>query len=70
MAYNFKKKTCDICGVREEKVKFDFLRKQESFLLGYNGEVWCAKCHKEKELKDLFKLMDIRDAKRKIDNKP
>lgn len=63
MAYNFKKDTCDICGVKEEKVKFEYQRTQPSFRLGIDGEVWCGKCHQEKELKELFELMDKKEKK-------
>lgn len=64
MAYNFKKKTCDKCGAKENKQSNYYqLRPEESFRLGFNGEVWCAKCHKEKELESLFNLMDARDKR-------
>lgn len=69
MAYNFKKDTCDICGIKEEKVEFEYQRKRPGFRLGWNGEVLCGKCHQEKELKSLFSMMDARDAKRKLNKK-
>lgn len=67
MAYNFNKNTCDVCGKKKEVVEFDYQRKQASFRLGYNGEVWCGECHQEKELKSLFDMMDKKDKKR-LDN--
>lgn len=75
MAYNFDKNICDRCGITEEEAKkypvdtginhYNY-RYSTSFYLGINNEVLCAKCHKEKELEDLFALMDKRDKKRKI----
>jgi len=67
MAYNFDKHTCDVCGCEEpSRRRCGTYQEQmaDSFRLGYGGEVWCAKCHKEKELTELFALMDARDAAR------
>ena len=66
MAYNFDKHTCDVCGCEKPpRRRYGTYQEQmtDLFRLGYGGEVWCAKCHKEKELKELFALMDARDAK-------
>jgi hypothetical protein len=62
VGYNLEKDTCDACGVkREPPPRFEYLRKQPSFRLGHNGEVWCDTCYRERELESLFKLMDKRE---------
>lgn len=69
--YNREKNTCDICGITKEEnekklitgVKLTYQeRMNSSFLLGHNGEVWCPICFKEKELQELFDLMDKREG--------
>jgi len=52
MAYNFEKKKCDLCDGPAER-------------LGFNGEAWCNRCHREKELASLFALIDRRKARRR-----
>lgn len=73
MSYNFEKQTCDICGItKKERDKLPPLHVNinhpeyqwtKSFKLGYNGEVWCPECHKEKKLELLFKIMDEREKR-------
>jgi hypothetical protein len=68
--YNREKDTCDICGITKKDNEKRFIsskygtyqeRMESSFLLGHNGEVWCPYCFKEKELNELFDLMDRRE---------
>jgi hypothetical protein len=70
MCYNFDKNTCDRCGItkKENKKLYQdpFINTYEnnmnaSFYLGFNGEAWCPKCHKELELEKLFAAMDKRE---------
>jgi hypothetical protein len=70
MAYNFNKKTCDRCGITEEEAKkypvetginHPFYNKTTSFFLGIDGSVTCARCHGEKELEDLFRVLDKKE---------
>lgn len=72
MSYNFDKNTCDRCGITKEEarkhpvdtgINHYLYRYTTSFSLGHNGEVWCARCHKEIELERLFALMDAREGK-------
>lgn len=66
---------CDKCGIGEkdyDKIhpwsNWNYNRDPlASFRLSTNGGVLCGACHKEKELEDLFKLMDARDEKIKLD---
>jgi uncharacterized protein with PIN domain len=78
MAYNFDKNTCDRCGTTKEEAKkhpvdtginHPEYRYSTSFKLGFNGEVHCAKCHKELTLENLFKLMDKMDKREKKNDK-
>lgn len=67
MSYNFDKDTCDCCGAKQKPVTPVYTDRgvtyPGSFRLGHNGEVWCEKCFKEKELRDLFAMMDRADAR-------
>lgn len=63
MAYNFDKKTCDVCGITKKELKekvnglllsyADYCR-QAGFCLSLSGSVLCPVCSKEKNLKKLF----------------
>ena len=75
MAYNFKKNTCDKCGIdKEEAKKYPIdtginhpqYRYSTSFHLGLNGSVLCAKCNREEEIRLVFAAMDAADARRKV----
>ena len=66
MAYNFDKDTCDVCGITQEEAKkypvdtginHPEYCKSTSFRLSYDGGVWCARCHKEKSIKEVCDLM-------------
>ena len=61
MAYDFDKKTCDEC--KAKKTGNETI--ETSFRLSYDGGVLCARCHKEKKLKELFELMDARERNKK-----
>ena len=74
--YNFEKNTCDICGItKEENLKKYIpdgyitatrdIRMEASFHLGHSGEVWCPSCFREKELQEIFDLMDKRENENK-----
>lgn len=70
MSYNFKKKTCDRCGVHQDNAPYintgiDHPKycRSNSFRLSTDGGVLCAECHKEEGLKKLFDLMDKREKK-------
>lgn len=75
MAYNFKKKTCDKCGITQaaanKKPPLDtgidhpLYRYTTSHRLGADGSVLCAWCHREKELEDLFAAMDRAEERAK-----
>ena len=62
--YNFTKTTCDTCGKKEVKDRNWRQHPDQCFRLGNNGSVLCGACHREKELADLFRLMDARDEYR------
>lgn len=76
MAYNFNKETCDKCGItKAQREKLPPMPtgighpeycETKSFRLDYDGSVLCPECHKEKQLESLFRLMDARDKKRKV----
>jgi len=71
--YNFDKNTCDNCGITKEEAKNrpvatginhpDYAY-TTSFYLGHNGEVNCAACHRENELKLCFEAMDRHDKRK------
>lgn len=65
--YNFEKDTCDDCGITKEEAKkypvntginHPDYRTTTSFSLSNNGGVWCARCHRERELRLLMAAMD------------
>lgn len=70
MAYNWEKQTCDDCGISKEEakkrpptptgIKHPVYSHSTSFRLGLNGDVRCAACHRENELKQLFAQIDAR----------
>ena len=71
IGYNFKKETCDVCGISKEKrknmppmqtgINHPEYCLTTSFKLGFDGSVLCPECSKEKQLKELFDLMDRRE---------
>lgn len=72
--YNLDKDVCDRCGITQKEaekhpvatgINHPQYKYSTSFYLGTDGSVLCARCHKEKELEDLFKTMNARDAARK-----
>ena len=71
MPTNFDKNTCDRCGITKEKhdIKYPWSpyawarHKYASFRLGQDGSVLCGLCASEKQLEELFALMDARDKK-------
>ena len=67
MAYNFDKDVCNRCGISKKEAKkfpvntgidHPFYRYSTSFYLSMNGDVLCAKCNKEMELKKVFEAID------------
>ena len=72
MGYNFDKNTCDVCGVTQKEAKkypvdtginHPVYCKSTSFRLSYSGEVWCARCHREKEIEGVCNLMEAKGGK-------
>jgi len=71
MAYNFDKSTCDRCGITKEEHNKRYpwsphhwnRHKHASFSLGYDGSVLCGLCASEKQLEELFAIMDAREEK-------
>lgn len=68
MAYNFKKDTCDRCGINKKDapivdtgINHPIYCRGNSFHLGIGGSVLCTPCHREKGLEDLFHEMDVAD---------
>lgn len=62
MAYNFDKKSCDICQVTEEELQkkvdcamtYAERMTKGSLTLGLDGSVLCPACQKENLLKKIF----------------
>jgi hypothetical protein len=77
----YKNKICDRCGITHEQFyKIHPNRKGEdfymnynpldSFFIGANDSYWCGPCHEERDLEQLFSLMDEIDKRRKKINVP
>jgi hypothetical protein len=70
MPYNKEKDTCDRCGITKEAAKNHPVKTginhpdyatTTSFYLSWDGGVTCARCHRELEIRKIFKAMDKED---------